>query len=70
MTTRPPTAPAEPLGPVGVADIVRRLGVRPGTVHAWVHRDDDFPIPRWVIGGQRLYAWESVQAWAEATGRA
>lgn len=65
-----PVSPAETSEPVGVVDIAHRLGVKPGTVHAWVQRDEDFPIPRWEIGGQRLYSWPSVRAWAEATGRA
>lgn len=74
MTTRPPTAPSPASEPVGVADIARRLGVRPGTVHAWTHRFGqpyfpEFPGPEWVIGGQRLWEWRDIEEWAVSTGR-
>ena len=54
--------------PVGAAEIAKRLGVRPQTVHAWRHRKL-MPEPRWTVSGQAAWDWVEVEAWAKRTGR-
>ncbi len=54
--------------PVGAAEIAKRLGVRPQTVHAWRHRKL-MPQPRWTVSGQPAWAWAEIEAWAITTGR-
>jgi len=54
--------------PVGAAEIAKRLGVRPQTVHAWRHRKR-MPEPHWTVSGQPAWDWAEVESWAKRTGR-
>src|SRR5947199_5383287 len=54
--------------PVGAAEIARRLGVRPQTVHAWRQRKL-LPEPHWIVSGQPAWDWAEVESWAKRTGR-
>jgi hypothetical protein len=60
--------PDSPL-PVGVTEIAQRAGVRPPSVEQWIRRHEDFPAPRWQVGGRRAWDWREVAAWLEHTGR-
>lgn len=61
-----PTVEADPVGTVEISD---RAKVPRKTVDAWRVRHDDFPKPRWTVGGRP--AWEGVEvlAWLRDTGR-
>ena len=54
--------------PVGAAEIAKRLGVKPQTVHTWRQRKI-LPTPRWTVSGQPAWDWEEIEQWAKRTGR-
>lgn len=62
------TAP-EPVMPVGMTEIAHRAGVRRETVEQWTRRHNDFPAPRWTVGGRPAWAWADIRTWLDATGR-
>ena len=55
--------------PVGATEIAERLGVDRGTIAKWQQRGL-LPAPAWTVGGRPAWSWDSVEAWARATGRA
>lgn len=55
--------------PVGIVEIVDRLGVKRGTVLAWRKRGLGFPDPRWTVGGRPAWDWRDVEAWARKMDR-
>ncbi len=55
---------------VDSAEVARRLGVKPTTVHVWTQRESvGFPEPDWLIGGRPAWRWSVVERWARKTGR-
>jgi hypothetical protein len=61
-------SPDSPL-PVGMTEIAERAGVKQPTVEQWIRRHEDFPAPRWQVGGRRAWDWRQVAVWLEGTGR-
>lgn len=62
--------------PVGIPEIADRLGVSVNTVHSWRQRSrkggaPGFPEPDGAVsnGECPYWWWETVEAWAEETGR-
>ncbi len=55
--------------PVGIPEIAERLGVARGTVDVWRQRHDDFPYPKWTVGGRPCWNWDDVARWAVQTSR-
>lgn len=51
------------IDPVGALDIAQRLGVTRAAVDKWRERHDDFPTPRWTIGGRPAWSFSDVAAW-------
>ena len=54
--------------PVGVKEVAERLRVQANTVHAWRKRGR-LPEPKGTAGGDPLWDWPDIEAWARATGR-
>jgi hypothetical protein len=55
---------------VSASEIAARLGVRrPGVIHDWRRRHDDFPEPLTRLALGYVWAWPDVAAWAKKTGR-
>lgn len=55
--------------PVGATEIGRLAGVNRATVETWTRRYDDFPEPRWTVGGRPAWSRPEVAAWLAQTGR-
>jgi predicted DNA-binding transcriptional regulator AlpA len=56
--------------PVGVVEIVERLGVTRKHVDAWRtrgRRGVPFPEPAWTVGGRPAWLWDEVQEWHTRT---
>ncbi|HSH59429.1 MAG TPA: hypothetical protein VK988_07270 [Acidimicrobiales bacterium] len=58
----------EPIEPVGVVDIAKRLGVRQQTVAMWRYRGL-LPEAPWRVSNQPAWNWPDIRRWAEANGR-
>lgn len=56
--------------PVGAVEIAQRAGVARATVDQWRWRHEDFPAPRWTVGGRPAWNWDEIAAWLSNTGRA
>lgn len=54
---------------VGAAEIAKRLGLAPRTVHDWRRRHADFPPPVAELTSAHVWAWPDVEKWAKQTGR-
>ena len=55
---------------VGTVEIAERLGVkRPGVIHDWRRRYEDFPQPVTTLSNVLVWLWPDVAAWARRTGR-
>lgn len=54
--------------PVGVVEIAARLGVAYSTVQQWGQRGI-LPARDWTVGGRPCWAWSTIRAWAQTTGR-
>lgn len=64
--TAVPTPRADP---VGLQEIIKRLGVSPSTPRQWRYRGK-FPEPDYeAINGLQAWEWETVLRWAGATGK-
>lgn len=55
--------------PVGIVEIADHLNVKRKTVDQWRQRHDDFPAPRWTVGGRPAWNLDDIEAWAKTTGR-
>jgi predicted DNA-binding transcriptional regulator AlpA len=55
--------------PVGQSEIAGMAGVSQRTVDQWTRRHDDFPAPRWTVGGRPTWDAADVARWLAATGR-
>ena len=72
-------SPSRVCDPVGIVEIVDRLGISRATVDQWKLRYSaekvagtslvPFPEPRWTVGGRPAWNWDEIVAWAKATGR-
>lgn len=65
------TVPAVPRAadPVGLQEIIERLGVSPSTPRQWRYRGK-FPPPDYeAINGLQAWEWTTVLRWAGATGK-
>ncbi len=54
---------------VGVAEIARRIDVRPDTVHKWRMRHPDFPDPIADLAAGPVWRWADLEKWLTRTGR-
>lgn len=55
---------------VGTTEAARRLGYgHPQHIHWLRIHDPTFPDPVAEIGRQRVWVWEDVRRWAQASGR-
>lgn len=61
--------PVDPATLIGTTEVAERLEVSVQTVHSWIRRYDDFPLPATRVGRSYLWHWPDVEAWARATGR-
>lgn len=59
----------DPDGPVGLEEIVARLGVKRVTADTWRTRKN-LPEPTWPsVGGRPAWRWQVIRDWAIETGR-
>lgn len=51
--------------PVGMAEVMARLGESKNLVHSWIKRraTSGYPEPRWSVSGSPAWCWACVEAW-------
>ena len=55
--------------PVGMVEICDRIGVTRSAVNQWRVGSEEFPQPKWTVGGRPAWNWPDVEKWARLTGR-
>lgn len=54
---------------MGTVEIAERAGVSRKAVDQWRARHDDFPEPKWTVGGRPAWDWPEIEEWLRETGR-
>ena len=57
------------MDPVGVVEIAARFGVTRSAVDQWRRGREEFPEPKWTVGGRPAWEWSEVERWGVRTGR-
>lgn len=70
----PRVDPKERVDPVGIVEVIDRLGVTRKAYEQWQARygpdtATPFPEPRWTVGGRPAWDWSDIERWAIDTGR-